>query len=117
MNSVQRHVQIQREREEARTLGCDLMVGTVMAVCLGHWVIDGACDPSRACERMQAALLEKNDEEISVQTDALAEAMFRAHRAGDFTPVNDNEKQVIARAEARVDQHYDEEIDFEKMAM
>ena len=116
MNAIRRHVELQRQRHDAYNFGCDLMVETVMAVCQGHWVVDGACDPSVACERMQKALIEKNDEQIAAQTDALAEAVFRAHRAGDFTPVNDNELAFVARAEARVEQHYDELIDYDKIA-
>lgn len=116
MSSIRHHVELQRKQHEAYNLGCELMVGTVMAVCLGHWVVDGACDPTAACERMQTALLDKNDEQIVAQTDAIAEAVFRAHRVGDFTPMNDNEVAFIARAEARVEAHYDEAIDFGSMA-
>ena len=58
MNSIRRHVELQRQARDAYNFGCDLMVETVMAVCTGHWVVDGACDPSAACERMQKALLE-----------------------------------------------------------
>tara|TARA_B100000929_G_C15503535_1_gene418128 strand:- start:2477 stop:2866 length:390 start_codon:yes stop_codon:yes gene_type:complete len=116
MNSIRRHVELQRQARDAYNFGCDLMVETVMAVCTGHWVVDGACDPSAACERMQKALLARDHDAISAQTDALAEAVFRAHRAGDFTPVNDNELAFVARAEARVEQHYDELIDFDKLA-
>lgn len=116
MNSIRRHVELQRKRHEAYNLGCDLMTSTVMAVCTGHWVIDGACDPSPACELMQKALLAKDDAAIAAQTDAIAEAVFRAHRSGDFTPMNDNELAFVARAEARVEQHYDELIDFDKIA-
>tara|TARA_B100000378_G_scaffold271464_1_gene261995 strand:- start:4720 stop:4878 length:159 start_codon:yes stop_codon:yes gene_type:complete len=52
MTSIRRHVELQRKRNDAYNFGCDLMVETVMAVCQGHWIIDGACDPSHACERM-----------------------------------------------------------------
>jgi len=117
MSSIRRHVELQRQKREIINQGANLLSGTVMAVCLGHWVIDGACDPSAACERMQNALLEKNDEQIASQTDALAEIVFRAHRAGDFTPMNDDEIAFVARAEARIEKHYDELIDFDKLTV
>ena len=116
MNSIRRHVELQRQRRDAYNFAADLLTGTVMAVCLGHWTVDGACDPSVACERMQRALLAKDDNAIVAQTDTLAEAVFRAHRAGDFVPANDDEAAFVARAEARVEQHYDEILDLSKLA-
>ena len=50
MTSIRRHVELQRKRNDAYNFGCDLMVETVMAVCQGHWIIDGAGDPSLAVE-------------------------------------------------------------------
>ena len=116
MNSMSRHAELQRKSKEVDNLGCDMMVETVMAVCQGHWIIDGACDPSRHCELMQKALLERDEQKIASLTDSLAEAVFRAHRVGDFVPANDNERQFIARAEACVEKHYDECLDFGSLA-
>jgi hypothetical protein len=117
MNAMKRSIELKRRNRDAATLGASLMTGTVMAVCTGAWVIDGACDPTHACESMQDALLRRDYDRVAMLNDHLAEGIFRAHRAGDFTPANDDDIAFIAKAEAIVDAHYDSELDLASLAI
>ena len=116
MNTMKRSLELKRKNRDTVNLGASLMTGTVMAVCTGNWIIDGACDPSDACESMQDALLKRDYDRVAQLNDQLAEAIFRAPRAGDYTPANDDDLAFIAKAEAIVDAHYDCTLDLSAIA-
>lgn len=100
MNSIRRHVEIQRQNRSNVTRATQLVSGIMLAIATGRWTVDGSCDPEPLTQRIFDDLMAKKFDRIGEYVESLAEGIVVAVRAKDFIPFCPQDFEMVALAEA-----------------
>lgn len=117
MNSIRRHVQLQRLRQSNITKAAELVNGTLMAITMGRWIVDGSCDPQAITTRIFQDLIDQKHNNIANHAENLAATIVSAVRAADFMPFTDQDFNLVSIAEQITEEKLDRDMHISNLSI